>query len=367
MEHRNSTILTSEGSIRGNHLRLLETVSHEFFHAWNVERIRPRSLEPFDFEEANMSGELWLAEGFTSYYGPLILQRSGLFRIEDFASEMEGFINAVTLSPGRTLRSAVEMSRLAPFVDAATSIDPTSFGNTFISYYTWGAAIALGLDLTLRDRTDGRVTLDDYMRALWQAHGKPGGTHPGRVDRPYTIADLRNALAEVAGDRGFADDFFARYIEGREVVDYARLLSRAGLVLRPRASRQGFAGDLRLQDVQGRPAVAAVVPFGSPAYAAGLDRDDVIVSIGRMNVSSAREVERAIREGTPGAALPVVFERRGTRVSATLRLVEDPRMELVTAEAAGQRLTTAQQRFRDAWLSSAAERVLKVAASGGAR
>src|SRR5688572_32754116 len=72
MEHRNSTILTSGSSLRTDRLDLLDTISHEFFHAWNVERIRPRSLEPFNFEEANMSGELWLAEGFTSYYGPLV-------------------------------------------------------------------------------------------------------------------------------------------------------------------------------------------------------------------------------------------------------------------------------------------------------
>ena len=145
------------------------------------------------------------------------------------------------------------MSRLAPLVDAATATDRTVFDNTYISYYTWGAAIGLGLDLTLRDRTNGKVTLDTYMRALWQAHGKPGGKAPGYVDRPYTMADLKTALASVSGDAKFAEDFFARYIQGRDVVNYETLLARAGLVLRRASPGRAFAGDLRLQDVQGRP------------------------------------------------------------------------------------------------------------------
>ena len=232
MEHRNSTIVTSQVSIRGNRLGLLDTISHEFFHAWNVERIRPRALEPFNFEDANMSGELWLAEGFTSYYGPLVLLRSGLSQVADFTGEIASVIDDVRSKPGRILRSAEEMSRLAPFVDGAVAVDRTNFDNTYISYYTWGAAIALGLDLTLRDRSNGAVTLDHFMRALWQKHGKPGGKAPGYVDVPYTMGDLKAALASVAGDQAFADDFFSRFIQGREVVPYESLLARAGLVLR---------------------------------------------------------------------------------------------------------------------------------------
>ena len=233
MEHRNSTVVTSPGSIRANRLELLDTISHEFFHVWNVERIRPRSLEPFNFEDANVSGELWFAEGFTSYYGPLLLLRAGVARLAGFASEITSMVNTVRNSPGRAIRSAEEMSKLAPLVDGAAVMDPASFQNTYVSYYTWGAAIALGLDLTLRERSRGRVTLDHYMRALWEAYGRPGGKAPGYVDRPYTMADLRSTLASVSGDAAFASDFFARFIQGREVVDYERLLPRFGFVLRP--------------------------------------------------------------------------------------------------------------------------------------
>jgi predicted metalloprotease with PDZ domain len=352
MEHRNSTILTSASAIRSNRLGLLDTLAHEFFHAWNVERIRPRSLEPFNFEDANISGELWFAEGFTTYYGPLLLLRAGLTTLGDFVAEIADVVNTVRNSPGRALRSAEEMSRLAPLVDGAEAVDRTNFDNTFISYYTWGAAIALGLDLTLRDRSNGAITLDHYMRALWQTYGKPGGRVPGYVDHPYTMADLKAVLGSVSGDSPFADDFFARFIQGREVVDYERLLARAGFVLRPVSPGHAFAGQIQLQDAQGRPRVTAAVPFGSPAYAAGLERDDVIVAVAGRSVTSAADVERALRERKPGDTLRLVFERRGQRVTGTLRLAADPRVEVVPAEQAGRQPDAAQRRFRDAWLGS---------------
>ena len=354
MEHRNSTFLTSGSSIRANRVGLLGTVAHEFFHSWNVERIRPRSLEPFNLDDANMSGELWLAEGFTEFYGELIMTRSGLADARDFARTMGDAVDVVTVSPARRVRSAEEMSQMAPFWDAATAIDRTNFTNTFISYYTFGEALALGLDLTLRDRSDGKVTLDHYMRALWLKFGKPGGRIPGYVDNPYTMADLEATLATVSGDAAFARDFFARYIRGHEVVDYPRLLDRAGVVLRRRSPGQGFAGDLRLQDGQGRPRVVATVPFGSPAYDAGLERDDAIVSIGGMATGTPADVDRHVRAGKPGQRVPIVFERRGQQITAMLRLIEDPHVEGVLAEDAGRPVSEAQKLFRQRWLSSAA-------------
>jgi predicted metalloprotease with PDZ domain len=356
MEHRNSTIITSSSSIRGNRGGLLSTISHEFFHSWNVERIRPKSLEPFNFDEANMSGELWLAEGFTNYYGPLVLQRAGLTRLPELLATLASAINTVTFSPGRQVRTAEEMSQMAPFVDAAAAIDRTDFDNTFISYYTWGESIALGLDLTLRERSGGRLTLDDFMRAMWQRFGKPGGHAPGYVDRPYTIADAKAVLAAVSGDAAFADDFFARYIQGHEVVNYAKLLSDAGLVLRPRDAQSGFAGELRLQDSPGGVRIAAAVPAGTPAYQAGLERDDVLTQVGGASATRAEEVDAAIRGARPGTALSVTYlhRGRGQPVSATIRVIADPRLEVVPAEQAGQALTDAQRRLRDAWLRSQA-------------
>jgi predicted metalloprotease with PDZ domain len=234
MEHRNSTVLSGNGALRDGRRRngILGTVAHEFFHCWNMERIRSKAIEPFNFEDANISGELWLGEGFTSYYDNLIMARTGLSPLAQTLADYAGVINTVTLSPARRLRSAEEMSQLAPFTDGAAWIDRTNFEDTFISYYTWGAAIGLGLDLTLRERTNGRVTLDTYMRALWAKFGKPGQQEPGIVATPYTMDGLKAQLEEIAGDKAFAEDFFARYIQGHDVVDYAKLLTPAGLVVR---------------------------------------------------------------------------------------------------------------------------------------
>jgi predicted metalloprotease with PDZ domain len=351
MEHRNSTILTNASSIRANRANLLASASHEFFHVWNVERIRPRSLEPFNFEEANMSGELWLAEGFTNYYESLVLRRAGLMTLTEYAANAADVINTVTLDPGRRIRTAEEMSRFAPFVDAAAAIDRVGFDNTFISYYTWGEAIGLGLDLALRDRSNGKITLDHFMRALWQKYGKPGGRLPGYVDHPYTMSDARQVLADVSGDAGFAAEFFARFIQGHDVVDYARLLARAGMVLRPRAAGEAFAGELQLQDAPGGVRIARPVPLFSPAYDAGLERDDVIVSIGGAPVSSVADLYKGVRDRRPGDSVPVVFRRRGgEEVTAPLRLIADPRQELVPVEQAGRALSEAQRGFRKAWL-----------------
>ena len=181
-----------------------------------MERLRSAGIEPFDFEEADMSDDLWLGEGFTNYFDGLIQHRAGFTNLDGFAAELAGVINAVQLSPGRMFRSAVDMSRLAPFVDAAASIDRTAWPNLFISYYTYGQAIGLGLDLSLRDRSNGKVTGDAYMNALWAQFGRPGQKEPGKVSTPYTIDGLKESLAKVSGDRGFANDFFTKFVEGRD-------------------------------------------------------------------------------------------------------------------------------------------------------
>jgi predicted metalloprotease with PDZ domain len=251
------------------------------------------------------------------------------------------------------LRSAVEMSQFAPFVDGAVSVDRNNFANTYLSYYTWGAAIALGLDLALRDRTDGGSSLDDYMRALWERFGRPGARTAGHVETPYTIDDLRAVLADVSGDETFARDFFARYIEGRDVVDYGRLLARAGFVVTS-GGKRAFAGALQLEESATGVRIAADVPLGSPAYEAGLARDDVIMSIGSARSARAADVEAAIAARRPGDTLPVVFERGGIRTAAAITLVEDPRIRVMAVEDAGVTLTSEQRQHRDRWLSSAA-------------
>jgi predicted metalloprotease with PDZ domain len=353
MEHRNSTVCASPTSLRmpGAVGNVLDTVAHEFFHAWNVERIRPKTLEPFNFEEANMSGELWLAEGFTQYYGDLIMARAGLADREQTAAGLTRAATAIVNGPGRQFRSAVGMSQHAPYTDAARSVDRTNFSTTWISYYTYGSAVALALDLSLRDRSNGKLSLDDYMRAMWRVHGKPGGPQPGLVAKPYSLKDARDRLAEVSGDRAFADTFFDKYVEGREVVDYAHLLARAGFVYRKRNPGAAWIGNA---NIDGSGTIANLVPWGSPIFDAGLDQGDVILDIGGKPIAGGL-IASVLKAHKPGDHIPVSFKRRnGSTGTATIIAKEDPSLETVTIESTGGTLTPDQKAFRDAWLGSRA-------------
>ena len=346
MEHRNSTVVAEGASIKGNVRSVMGTVSHEFFHAWNVERIRPKSLEPFDLEEANMSGELWMAEGFTQYYGQLVMARAGLAPADQTMLSLAGSALAVASNPAHRFRSAVEMSEMAPFTDAARSNDPTNFAYTVINYYPYGAALALALDLSLRERSAGKLTLDDYMRAMWRVHGKPSAA-PGLVATPYTLADARARLAELTDDRAFADEFFSRYVEGREVPDYRALLARAGIVVRKRSPGEAWTG--ATIDASGKvTALRGLIAWGTPAFEAGLEHDDVLVTVDGKPFTAA-----AVKNRKPGDK--VTFEVRhvgGAISSGVLTFGEDPAEQAVLIENAGGRLSPEQQALRGAWLGS---------------
>jgi predicted metalloprotease with PDZ domain len=354
MEHRNSTIIAVPGALSDPSARneTLADAAHEFFHAWNVERIRPRSLEPFDLTRANVSAELWFAEGVTSYYTVLVMHRAGLESLQESIGQLADYINRVTLSPGRRLRSPEEMSRFAPFVDEARSVDRTNVVNTYISHYTGGAAIGLGLDLALRDRTDGRVSLDTFFRDLWAMFGREENGRPGYVARPYTADDLMARLAEVSGDRAFAEEFIRRFVRGHEVPDYARLLARAGLILEPQSPKTPWIGDVRLTFAADGAHVDTPTLVESPAYRAGIERDDVIVTLDGEALTDTRRLNAVLGRHAPGDVVPVTFLRRGRRVAASLTLEADPRQRIVPVESAGGTLTPAQRKFREEWLGS---------------
>jgi predicted metalloprotease with PDZ domain len=341
MEHRNSTILASTRSLEQASMGLLGTVAHEFFHAWNVERIRPRSLEPFDFERANMSDALWFAEGFTSYYGGLLMRRVGMFGDAEYARRMSNTVSTVLLSPARGFYSVVGMSRQAPFVDQARSVDPTNRDNTFISYYTWGSALALALDLTLRTEFD-RLDLDAYMRAVWQRHGK--------TETPYTVDDLEDILGELTGDPAFAGAFFRDYVHGQEAPDFEALLAHAGFSLRQAHPGQASLGWAELDyDDRGAELTSTTI-IGTPLYDAGIDRGSVILRLDGVRLSSDADLSRVIGKHRPGDAVEIVFEERGREVRVELTLEENRWLAIVPYEDVGLALTPEMSRFRESWL-----------------
>ena len=354
MEHRNSTILTEPARLRvpDEQLGALSTASHEFFHSWNVERIRPHSLEPFKLDAPNTSGELWFAEGFTSYYGGLTLKRTDMYSLDEWAGRVGHALDLVIRSPARKYRSAEEASRFSQFVDAAVWSDVTNFENTFVSYYDWGAAIGLGLDLSLRARTGHAVTLDDYMRRLWREFGRPAPPVEGAVARPYTMQDLRRVLAEIAGDRAFADNFFDRFVQGRDVMDYARLLARAGLVLRTSNPGRPWIGDVSFDFSNKSARVALPAIEGTPVYVAGVDRGDELIAFDGVAITGPSRLDEAVQRRRPGDRVRLSLRRRGVSQELMLTVGEDPRLHLVPVERTGRQPTAAERAFRHAWLGS---------------
>ncbi|MFL6414642.1 MAG: M61 family metallopeptidase [Bryobacteraceae bacterium] len=346
MEHRDSTVITGVGDVlHGRGEGMIGAAAHEFFHSWNVKRMRPKTLEPFDYERADMSGELWFAEGFTNYYGPLALQRSGITELRQFTHDMGTAVNTVLTSPGNLVHSPVEMSRLAPFVDAATSIDERNFSNTYISYYTYGQALAFGLDLTIRTQFPGK-SLDDWMRTVWHEHPD--------VQRPYTLADLERALGETTGDAGFAKKFFDRHINGKEPLDYEHAVAAAGLVLRKAHTGKAWWGKEQVSFTSSGAEIKSQTLKGSPLYTAGLERGDRILSVDGSAIMADTIEETLLSRHKPGDELALRVQTRAGQRDARLTLAEDPELELVTFEEAGQPMTPAIKAFRDAWLGSKA-------------
>ena len=344
MEHRNSTVMTGTGLS-------LSSAAHEYFHSWNVKRIRPKDLEPFNFRDVNMSGEMFLAEGFTQYFGNLAMLRSGLHPANDLAA-FASDLAYVLATPGSSYRSAIDMSRLAPLADDNSPGGvPHYWSNDFVSYYSFGEAIALGLDLTLRARSGSRVSLDDFMRAMWCAYGKPGGPAPGLVGRPYTIADVQQQLASVSGDPAFAADFVSRYIAGTEKISYAPLLLRAGFLLR---KPPGIASLGPLQLAKGAASVHVTdsTIIGSPAYQAGVDRDDDILSVAGTPLAAPEDLPKALAGRKAGGTVEIVFRRRNREIHSTATLAEPTDLELVPLETTGTTLTPEQRHFREAWLAT---------------
>lgn len=315
MEHRNSTILTStrslaDGGMNGN----IGTVSHEFFHAWNVERIRPLSLEPFNYTEANMSGELWFAEGFTSYYTRLILCRAGIITEENYIERLSGGLNYVWNSPARNYNNPIEMSYQAPFVDAARSVDPVNRENYFISYYTYGSVLGLALDLSLRNLRDD-LTMDGYMKAMWETYGK--------TEIPYTVRDAEEVLKKYAGD-DFGKEFYAKYIYDSQMPDYATLMSSVGVTFE-KADVKGASLGVRANIRDEKVVISSNPPEGSAAYEAGLDNGDQLISFDGKSLAAVTDLNDFIAENyQAGDRTEIRLVRFGKELVKTLTFKENP-------------------------------------------
>ncbi|PWK20492.1 M61 family metallopeptidase [Xanthomarina spongicola] len=335
MEHRNSTYLVSTRSLaKGGINQNIGTASHEFFHCWNVERIRPKSLEPFNFEEANMSGELWFAEGFTSYYDDLTLCRAGIISQPNYITGLTGAFNYVWNSPGRDFFNPIEMSYQAPFVDAAKSVDETNRENTFISYYSYGSMLGLALDLSLREKG---LSLDDYMKLVWQTYGK--------TKTFYTIANLNETLNAYAG-KDFGNHFFNNYIYKSGMPDFKRLFETVGVNLSNDNSKVDLGVYVRHGKLMNNPRI------NSSAYNAGLQKGDKLIKVGATEINEDIDLNELLTSYKVNDTVDIVFERFGETKTSTITLQVDTSYTISLMESDKKPLDKNLKTNRENWLQA---------------
>ncbi|MEA2206067.1 MAG: hypothetical protein QOE77_2843 [Blastocatellia bacterium] len=286
MEHLTSTQIIMPGLLvePGTYVEMLDAAAHEFFHVWNVKRLRPLELGPWDFTRPANTRGLWIAEGFTNYYGHLMQRRAGLWDDSQFLSCESDTITSVENAPGSRLMSAEESSLSAPFLDDAPHAQQHNLTNTSISYYPKGELLGFVLDLLMRGKTHGKASLDDVMRHMYDEFylRSPAASYYLR-GRGYSNEDFERAIAAISGiDAG---DFFKRYVRGVEVPPYDEALAQVGLKLSRKMDSARYDAGIGFDKSDLRSMEARTIGPGSAADLSGMQPGDVLVSIGGVNVT----------------------------------------------------------------------------------
>ncbi|CAB3900923.1 M61 family metallopeptidase [Achromobacter deleyi] len=320
LEHRASTaLMTARKDLpvlgqqgQGDGYRgFLGLVSHEYFHTWNVKRIKPQAFVPYDLSQPDLSRLLWVFEGFTSYYDDLLLLRSTAITQSDYLRLLAKTITSVARTPGRHKQSVAESS-----FDAWTRYykQDENSPNALVSYYTKGALVALGLDLLIRQESSGAYSLDDVMRLLWQRYGRD--FYQGK---PQGLPEdgLPGVIKEATGVD--ARRFIARYAYGVADVPLAELLAPHGIKVQWKVSANIPSLDVRTRK-QGDSLVLATVLEGGAGHKGGLSAGDLLVAIDGLKVEGAAGVEVLLGQYRVGDRVDVhVFRRDELRVF-TVRL-----------------------------------------------
>jgi predicted metalloprotease with PDZ domain len=348
MEHLTSTqiILSGELANPGQLEEALSTASHEFFHVWNVKRLRPIELGPWDFTRPAHTRGLWIAEGITNYYGHLMQRRAGIWDDTKFYKQLTEQIDDVDNSPGSKLMSAEDSSLSAPYIDDAPHAQETNLSNTSISYYPKGEIIGVVLDLLIRGKTKGKGSLDEVMRRMYREFylDSPKATYYLR-GRGYTNEDFFRVASEVAGED--MSDFFKRYVQNVETPPYEAAFAQVGLkfIREPRGPvTVGITAD---EEDKTNFKVAEVRP-NSPAAAAGLEDGDVITSFGGTRLTPAN-LQKTVGRYKPGDQVTLVVQRNGKPTQKTLTM-GPPQLFNFRIEADPNASAEAKA-LRAAWLS----------------
>lgn len=316
LEHLNSTALQTNRWTFANEARyksFLGLVAHEYFHVFNVKRIRPDALGPFDYERENYTKLLWVAEGGTAYYEGVLLVRAGLISDREFLNNKAAQIKALQERPGR-FETSVEEASFDAWIKYYRQ-DENSVNNQ-VSYYDKGEVVSFLLDVAIRTASGGTRSLDDVLRSLYEEQFKKG--------KNYTPEEFQRAAETAAGKS--LDDFFSKYVRGRAEIDYNAILNPIGLQLAVNDvdPNEAYLG-VDLADDGGRLTVRTL-PAGTPAYNQGLNTGDQIVAIDGFRADQAF-LRTYIRERKPGDTLKFTVFRFDKLREIPVTLGNNPRKE----------------------------------------
>jgi predicted metalloprotease with PDZ domain len=316
---------------------LLELLSHELFHAWNGKRLVPAGLAPLDYRAEQYTRCLWVIEGLTSYYDRYTLVRSGTMTVARYLEKLCDEWGRLQWTPGRAHHSLEEAS-----FDAWVKLYQRheSNLNSSVSYYLKGGLVVLYMDLEIRRRTAGRVTLDDVVRALWRDYGASGTPYPEEVQPLFE---------EAAGIE--LGDLFDRLVRGRDDPDLAGALAAAGLELRATwdSSQTADGADpVWLGITLKSGARIGLVVDGGPAAAAGLSPGDELIAVDGRRVRTEGGLRKRLKLRRPGDRAEIALFRAGRLLTREVALAASPptRYEIAALEAPSE----AQQAFYSAWL-----------------
>ena len=301
MEHANSTAIgvSSDEYLPG-------VAAHEFFHLWNVKRIRPASLDPVDYTKEQYTRALWFAEGVTNTYGSYTLVRSGIWSKEQFYADLGEQISELEGRPANRWQSA-EQSSLDAWLEKYPLYNQPEFS---VSYYTKGQVLGDLLDILIRDRTDNAKSLDDVLRLMNANFAKQGKTYRDSLDVQLTAETI-------AG--GTFEEFFRKYVAGTDPFPYQQILALAGLALRTVERRRPALGLFAEHDPSG-PLVVSTVDGEGPAAQAGLRAGDVILNWNGGEVP--KRVEHWLQDQKAGDLLKLLVRRDDNEISIEFRLGE---------------------------------------------
>lgn len=348
MEHLTSTQIIEPGilSERSTYDGALATAAHEFFHAWNVKRLRPVEFGPWDWTKPAATRALWIAEGFTQYYGLLMYHRAGLDTADEYLFDLSDTIATIENNPANKLMSAEASSMAAPFIDSAVHRQRTNLSNTSLSYYLKGELIALNLDLLIRNWSGGKRSLDDVMRRAYdEFYLKSPNSSYYLKGRGYSIEDFARIVSETAGKD--MSEWFDRYVRGVEPLPYDEAFAAVGLRLVKAPAYQPYSAGIVIERDDRQALRLGALRTDSPAERAGLQEGDILLTIGGREVSRDNWLS-VLNRYKKGDRVPVTVRRFRRTVEASMVLVEpeyfDFRIEeLPNASAQAKQL-------RAAWL-----------------